>query len=784
MQDRPGTHPGTTPDGGEPLVDALATYLKTSFVYPENNPRVRETVQALLERLAFASPGGGPIEFVLTRTGVRVAGREIDGARPLIAWLRERFVRARIHGVRIEPRPDPVALTAFAAGLRQCFPPGAPPLVEAWRHAGMGVEPLFAQNTPGPGSAAAMPSTAPTAAPPRPGGAARPVARSPSAGIPSAASPFPGGAPPLAAHAAHATPPAAVPSSPAVARGAFDGILALLTRSDRARSAIAQMHQRVEDEYRGAAHLDTSAMLEAVVAELAPALVARPDAACREVEAVLEALLSQIDGFLLARPDDPGTRMTHMAGTMTKRRAAAAASAAPQSGHAAPTPSLAPPSTPQSAQRGAAAAPPPPATGPAKAAPAPVSARAAFLDGLALPSVDGAGAAARPAPQLGAATPRPRLREDSFESFLEGVRTDVVARGTGAGANPRQRGPSSSSNARLEDGIEALLEDLKRLPHANDLELSADDPNFLDEALGACLQLLAYAADGAAIAAAIVQTATPIVTAASPTQRRILARWLRFAREGGPNGMQDDANQRVFEFLQRHGVAQMLSSREALDVDQVVQTFPTQFIAFLDGLDLKDQKSEETFAQLFEKVGAESVAEAARVLIEDGTLLTPHRTEKILKLGGRRAAAIARHYVATGATWTRALVVNFLRRQQLPRQEAAALSIVQPLTSFPNGYLADLCDCVAHGKANFKLHGYTSLLLRQYIRDTAENPGDLDRRLYAIRALVHWPTPETIQYLEQLAKEGRLLTQTKEARAVRQAATETLKAIRDSKEQA
>ncbi|MBI5850257.1 MAG: hypothetical protein HZB39_04350 [Planctomycetes bacterium] len=802
MLERQSTQSGSPPDGGEPLVDALATYLKTSFVYPENNPRVKESIQALSERLAAASVQGAPIEFVLTRAGVRAAGREIDGARPLIAWLRERFVRARIQGVRIDPTPDPIALAAFAAGLRQCFPPGAPPLVDSWRHQGMGVEPLFAT---GPAAVGGPPS--------------EPATRASSAGIPSSASPFPGGAP----RAVQA--PARPEPTPQAPRIALDGILALLTRSDRARTSIARMHQRVEDEYHGAAHLDTSGMLEAIVAELPETLVARPDAACREVEVVLDGLLAQLDGFLLARPDDPGTRMTHMATTMTRRRAAAMPAPlapstplvpqepvrAPASVAPLPTPQSAarpelpraplPPGTvvrnpfapPQPAARPAAATPlppnppaPAPQTPPVAQAP-PANPRNSFLDAFAMPAAHAANGT-RPAPAAATpaapAAPRARLREDSFESFLEGVRSDVVTRATAPLTPPNDARARSAGPARLEDDLEALVDDVRRLPHAADVEIAAADPVVADETLGVCLQMLAYAADGASIVAAAAQAVAPILTAPTANQRRILARWLRFAREGGPNGAQDEANQRVFEFLQQHGVAQMLSSRESLDVEQVVQTFPTQFVAFLDGLDMKDPRSEEAFAQLWEAVGGDSVADAARVLIEDGTLLTPHRTEKILKLGGRRAAAVARHYVAAGATWTRALVVNFLRRQQLPRQEAAALSIVQPLTTFPNGYLADLCDCVAHGKANFKLHGYTSLLLRQYIRDTAENPGDLDRRLYAIRALAHWPTPETIQYLEQLAKEGRLLAQTKEARAVRQAATETLKAIRESKETA
>ena len=786
MLDTRGSSTNGVPNEVAHLVDALATYLKTSIVYPENNPGVREAMGKLREWLAHLSPHGHAVEFVVSRGGVSALGNEISANRPLIAWLRDRFAHARIAGVGIAPRSDPLALTAFASCLRQSFPPGAPPLQELWRQGGKGVEPIMngrplASRPPGQRN-----PPEPMMDAPRPG-APSPRGRS---SVAASLSPFPQGAP---TPQSSSTPAGDHSQAPSIRSPALDAVLQHLARSDPARRVLAQMHQSVEQEYRGTAQLDVSAMLEAIVGELPNVLCARPETATREIEAVLDALLTQMEGFLLARPADPGSRMTHMAATMARRRFSNATDGPAPAGPSPPRPATQAPRFPS-------VAPPvgtvvdnpfalPPADSPNGRTETTIgAARADLLDAFALPG--DAGSLGRPSagprlPPPGAADAevslgvRPSIREDSFETFLEGVRSEVGAR-----AHPHDRraegGRRATAPMHLEDDLGALAEEIRALPNISDLGLDANDSAIADGVLGAGLYALAYAQDGASVAASVERLLESVLRAPSPNQKRVLTRWLRFAREGGPNGTQDDANQRLFDFLQRNGIAQMLSTRETLGVEQVVQTFPTQLVAFLDGLDGKDPRSEQLFAELFDAVGEESMGEAARVLVADGTLLTPHRTEKVLKLGGRRSAVIARHYVMTGAAWTRALVVNFLRRQSLPRQEAAALSIVQPLASFPNGYLADLCDCVARGKANFKLHGYTSLLLRQYIRDTAENPGDLDRRLYAIRALAHWPTPETLQYLEQLSKEGRLLSQTKEARAVRQAATETLKAIRES----
>jgi hypothetical protein len=712
------------PGDAEALVDALAAYLKIAFVYPESNPRVLEAHAALEQELRRASPNGAPIRVECTQHGLAVFGNEIDPDRPLNAWLRERLLRARIAGLSITPGVDPAVLSAFGAALRQSYAPGAPPLSDGWTLSGYGIDPIVA--------------------------GAAPVRPPPSALVDrhAARSPMPPAGNSLTENAT---------ARPIDRRAIVDSVIRSLSSSQRARAALAEMQRKIEFEYGGGITLDFTAMIEAMVAEMPESLVIAPGKATQEVEEVIAALAGQIDGFLLARPEDPASRLTLMAATVARRR------------QALPPPSRPAPAPPTPA-RLSAHAPQDPASFPAPA-------RSPRLDAVALPETATTSTAATPSVTPLSALSGSGRTDDSFESFLEGVRSDLSARPQPVHAGAL--GVNSRSHDVLEDRIDGLVEDVQALPHQPAIELTRDDSAVVDASLGAALHLLTYSRDAGRIVDAVGMHIDAVLRSPTASQKRILARWLRFAREGGPNGTQDEPNQRLFQFLQRNGIGQMMSARESLEVDQVVQTFPTQFVAYLDGLDQKDPRSEQSFTELWDKVGADSMNEAARVLIEDGTLLTPNRTEKILKLGGRRAATIARHYVGSGAAWTRMQVVNFLRRQSLPRQEAAALSIIQPITTFPSAYLADLCECVARGKGNMKLHGYTSLLLRQYIRDTAERPAELDRRLYAIRALAHWASPESVQCLEQLAKEGRLLAQNKEARAVRQAAAETLKVIRD-----
>ncbi|MGE3879886.1 MAG: hypothetical protein AB7I19_12555 [Planctomycetota bacterium] len=701
--------------------------MKVAFVYPESNPRVLEAHTALEHQLQRASPSGAPIPLECTQHGLSVFGSEIDPNRPFNAWLRERLLRARIAGLSIAPGVDPAVLSAFGAALRQSYAPGSAPLSDGWTLSGYGIEPIVAGGAPMRPPHAALADRQPTRV-------AMPTAMG------SVASEASGG--------------------PIDRRAVLDSVIRSLSSSQGARTALAEMQRKIEFEYGGGITLDFTGMIQAMVGELPESLVVTPNLAAQEVEEVIAALASQIDGFLLARPEDPAARLTVMAATVARRRQV-----------------LPPPTRPaRTPSPGSSGAPTSPQALPSRA-PLPQSAPTPRLDAAAVPETTTRWpTSAASITPLSAMTGAGRS-DDSFESFLEGVRNDLSARPQSVPDNAVT--VSSRGLDGVEDRIDLLVDDVQSLPDRPVIELNRDDAAVTDASLGASLHLLTYSRESSRIVDAVAMHIDAVLRSPTASQKRILTRWLRFAREGGPNGTQDEPNQRLFGFLQRNGIGQMMSAREGLEVDQVVQTFPTQFIAFLDGLDVKDPRSEQSFTELWDKVGADSMNEAARVLIEDGSLLTPNRTEKILKLGGRRAAIIARHYVGSGAAWTRMQVVNFLRRQSLPRQEAAALSIVQPITTFPSAYLADLCECVARGKGNMKLHGYTSLLLRQYIRDTAERPAELDRRLYAIRALAHWASPETVQCLEQLAKEGRLLAQTKEARAVRQAAAETLRVIRE-----
>lgn len=234
---------------------------------------------------------------------------------------------------------------------------------------------------------------------------------------------------------------------------------------------------------------------------------------------------------------------------------------------------------------------------------------------------------------------------------------------------------------------------------------------------------------------------------------------------------------RITDFLGTQGLTHLLGTTTDLTPDQVIQTFPTQLLPFLDSLDARSRADRAKFQAVVLGVESTTMLDAIRLMLSEN-LLNPARTEKIFALGGRTAADIARCLADSGVHWARGKIIQFLRRENLPPAESIALRIVRPFSALTSTYLSDLCESIDRTRGSARMHSFTSYLLRQFVRDNADRPETLEQRLYAIRTLAYVGNPETIEFLEQLSRSGRLLQQSKDARSIRAVAAESLRQIR------
>lgn len=501
-----------------------------------------------------------------------------------------------------------------------------------------------------------------------------------------------------------------------------DNVLTLLARSAHVRETLATIHSRFEDEFAGKHAFDAAGMLERLVSDLPDAVRADPESACGHIETVLDLVLVQLEVFLLSRPEDPGDRLVEVASTLLQRR----------------------------------------------------------LPGPEEPTAAGPIPERPPAPQPDASQERKTPQTAVGLPFAAPMDHSQTARRPAPADSP-PAGPAPQEAKAEETEPLPFLAEIEKLPRAEDFDDVRDGSERNDEVFGAGLHLLGFGRDETTVTEGATRLLAPLIANPSAVQRRILSAYLHLVRDGEIGDGKATARTRLEDFFQSHGRQHLASPQSKFDFGRLVETFPELFVEFLDALDAGSE-CEQAFSELIEAVGERAVDEATHALIQDESLLSPKRAEKLLGIGGPRGARIAARLARIGAGWTREQVVNYLRRQELSRSDGAALAIIRPLDGLPTAYLADLCSRVARGNAESNPHEYSSLLLRQFVRDTADKPGDLDRRLYAIRALGHWPSPETVQYLEQLAKEGRFRLQSKDGRAIRQAATDALAQIRATEE--
>ncbi len=366
-------------------------------------------------------------------------------------------------------------------------------------------------------------------------------------------------------------------------------VMQQLARSDAARSKLGQLHAAIDLEYAGAERLDSMQMLCAILEQLPDAARRDDRTACEVIERVLDRVIRQLDGFLAARPDAPSERMARLAADFA---------------------------------RGQEIGPVPTADDLIEAA----DEGQDILGGFMFP--DAAGSEDAPGFDTGAIDDADDAGDDEgpldagqlLERLGRGLVQDVTKPGPAdplAMIDPR----------RVADNPTALREELRKIPKAKELQLDPELPVLQDEMLGSCLHLLVRARDPDRVELLITPLVDRILASPSPSQRRTLGRYLRFARErGGAHG--DAVAVRLIGFLQRHGVDKLMTTRETIDVEQVIQTFPAQFLIWLDALQLRDEDSRQQFRRLCDAVGEVALAEVARVLIDDGTLLTPNRTEK------------------------------------------------------------------------------------------------------------------------------------------------------------
>jgi hypothetical protein len=331
-------------------------------------------------------------------------------------------------------------------------------------------------------------------------------------------------------------------------------------------------------------------------------------------------------------------------------------------------------------------------------------------------------------------------------------------------------------DAGIEDCLEDLLEEVASLPPARSLELQTGDEHFVREMLGICLHRVAGEAPGE-LSESLSGAIHRVLSSSTEEKEELVRQYLAPCFASGPEAGPAHSNWKVVEFLQEHGLVRDLEWGEFLGFEKLSRCFPKQFGLFLQTLSPEDPEDLMKLQKVASLLTRDRILDAAPELTAPGGILEPDLAAVILGGAGSDLMPFVEILAEHGDPALVIQVVQFLRRADLPEVETTALRAVHPPSRIPRRYLVDLARFAAAGGSSPKLREYSSFLIRRFITEVADITDQTDRRIYAIRSLRAHPTPETIEFLRELSRAGRLLSQARSARAVRNAASKTLKEI-------
>ncbi|MEN8150453.1 MAG: hypothetical protein ABFS86_11565 [Planctomycetota bacterium] len=323
----------------------------------------------------------------------------------------------------------------------------------------------------------------------------------------------------------------------------------------------------------------------------------------------------------------------------------------------------------------------------------------------------------------------------------------------------------------VTDDLDALLVEYEALPDATGISFPVDDESLSGELLGIYLHRLISEEDSR-----VSELMGEMLDDLTDTKIGVLTSYLEPCVSGDVEAARNSPEWKILEILRNQGRLDLLRRAGLLDEKLAAALFPELFDLFLDTLSPDDEEDRNRLRRAVQMIGTERIRAATPVLVGEMQILSPSRSRMVLAADSPEIVPLVGVFAENSDVDARKEIALLLRRLEPPMAESAALRAVNPPDLLPAGYLRDLCQ-VDWGAPNEKLREYSRYLLMKYITDTAGDSSLTERRVYAIRSLIHLPGPQTVEFLRELAAKGRLLLVSKSARTIRNAVVRTLEEV-------
>ncbi|MEE9125507.1 MAG: hypothetical protein V3U11_00045 [Planctomycetota bacterium] len=346
-----------------------------------------------------------------------------------------------------------------------------------------------------------------------------------------------------------------------------------------------------------------------------------------------------------------------------------------------------------------------------------------------------------------------------------------VSKETGTSGTAEHLPAGRPEDQLFTDDLETLLTEYDGLPGEQEVQLQIG-PELKDEVLGILLHKLVSAPDDEVDDQSVAKLSQFVREAEHA--KELLGTYVDSCMANRGKTTEQKTHWRVADFIQGHGFASLFGHDDLLRTDTVAFAFPYLFNHFLDSLKWGNDSDLSKIGDVCYGIGPERLRAAKDFLLGENGVLVPSRTRKIFAKPNKDVLPLAEIILEDGSQWITPLATQFLKQMKMPGTASLALRAVHPVSMLSRSYLIDLCRAAYDGHFPEELINQSASLVCRFIRNTADDPAQHERRLYAIQSLRGIRSQETLVLLMELKTVCGPLSLSKELRKIRKAAIEVL----------
>ena len=347
----------------------------------------------------------------------------------------------------------------------------------------------------------------------------------------------------------------------------------------------------------------------------------------------------------------------------------------------------------------------------------------------------------------------------------------------GEGQQPKERKQGHKGDDQVVDDRTAFDEELARLPSGRTRPFTRAEAEVKAEQLDVLLHYVLATTDPA-MQARLVSLATPVLGDLGPDELHLLGSVLKrfwFRADGSAGG----ARTRLLNLLTNAGHAHLLRDVGVFTVDYLVESFPRDFLLYVQCLDVTNAADRSEAATVCRRLTPHQVAGAGDVLRAQGALARRAVRDQLLGIADPSVRPLAQLVFEADPEGSRASIIRFLAATHGPLSIARTLAVLEPGPWLPNQLLRRLLATEpGSDQQDVSLRDDVARVVIAKLESLSDAMPDHPTRIAFVEALGHLPADRSVSYLRRLRRARKWLLFPAEPKAVRDAAARAMAMLR------